>query len=515
MRNKNQAARQTRNFFRATGGKFRGGRLTPVGAMILRESESAILRQEINYELDPLAGRLITEVNADVVSVFVPAQAIDALKNPLDDYPGNDEVFRQKLLAGTPVFGLEAEGELSKRMGVNPRSIAGVKSVNECYRIAHNAAVNYLRRRKYVKATQLLASNTAVTPALLASTVLDRLNAVLDPEDRVNGAVDFSASIPVRGIGTVPSASWGAGLQVRETGGVTVTPTKDEGAHEGGTRIAEDPNNPGYPGIFAELTTGAITLADFYQAEKMDRLTRAMRKLVDDNPEYGEELANRWAHGLSVDIGAQPFVLYERTIKLNRSLRTAFDGASLDVQTTDLMGAQSFTVPVPATEFGGVVITFASIRPDEALASQPDPFGSEVWASRNFVADETAIDPVPVTVRDLYSDCLVGEENNVACYVGNNHLYKNYVAYGFNRHLNPSDVENKTAIWQYEIPMSVTPDSVIYPADITHYPFDDQAAEVCTYGFQMVANVKTPMVFGPLPVEELAVIETADIFEDA
>lgn len=515
MRNKYQMANKKRQEYRSTGGRFKGGKLAPVAAMVFRESESGVVTQNITYELDPVAGRMITEVSADVVSVYVPALAIDALKNPADDYPGNAEVFRQKLLSGSVVFDLEDEGEISKRCGIVPRSIGGAKKVNESVRIAHNAAVNYLRQRKYVKATQLLASNTAMTPALLANTVLDRLNAVLDPEDRVNGAIDFSASIPVKGLGIEAGATTSA-RTVRESDGSTESYTAAvSNHHSNSSNVLHADTASGYPAIFAELTTGAISLSDFYQSEKMDRLTREMRKMVDQNPQYGEELVNRFAHGLDVEIGNQPFVVYQKTAILGRNVRTAMDGASLDLQQTDMVARHSFTVPVPPTEFGGVLITFASIRPDETLASQPHPIASDTWQARNYVADEMAIDPVPVTVRDLYADCATGDENTITCYVGNNHLLKRYVNYGFNRHLNPLDVEDKTALWQLEVPMSVTPDSVIYPETLSHYPFNDQTAEVCTYTAELVANVNTPIIFGPAPVEELAEIETADIFEDA
>lgn len=512
MQNEYMKPRGTRREYLAPAARFRGGKLVPVAAHILRESESGILNQRIFYELDPVAGRLITEVSADVVCVYVPALAIDALKNPTDDYPGNAEVFRQKLLSGTPVFGLEAEGEISQRCGINPRSIDGTKSVNECIRIAHNAAVNFLRTRKYVNATKLDANNTAITPALVAKTVLDRLNAVLDPEDRINGRVSLAGQIPVRGLFARTGSTSSGAAPINDDGTL--------GANDAGTmhelRAKIVTANSEVEDIFADLSGAAdVSLADFYTAERMDRLTRKMRELVDRFPEHGEELVARFAHGLSIDPGKQPFVLYERTAVFGKSNRTAMDGASLDVSQTDMMASHSFTVPIPANEFGGVVMTFASVRPDEALASQPHPIASDVWAARNYVADEMAIDPVPVTVRDLYSDCATGDENTITCYVGNNHLQKTYVHYGFTRNLNPLDVEDKTAIWQLEVPMSVTPDSVIYPATLSHYPFNDQNAEVCTYAMESTLTVRTPVIFGPAPVEELAAIETENVFEDA
>ncbi|WP_282127561.1 hypothetical protein [Roseobacter litoralis] len=511
MRNKYMNPSDNRSEFISTGGRFRGGKLSPVGFQIYRESEGAMLNASVNYELDPVAGRMITEVNADMIAVYVPAPAIDALKNPEDDYPGNAEVFRQKLMSGNPVFDLEPEGEISQRCGVQPRSINGTKMVNESVRLAHNCAVNFLRRRKYVKAAQLDKDNMAVTPAILKSTVLDRLNAVLDPEDRVNGAIDFSANLPIRSKG-LDLGQGGRRVPAVQLSSSTPYPTKDANDYYklGAGEI------PGLPnvGIFAELSVGSITLKDFYEAENMHRLVLEMRAMVDKHPEYGEELVARFAAGLSVEVGNQPFIVYNESGVLGRNIRSGMDGPNLDTMQTDMTYRHEFMRPIPATEFGGVVIIFASIRPDEALASQPHPIASDVWSARNYVADEMAIDPVPVTVRDLYADCDQADENTVVCYNGNNHLMKSYVNYGFSRNTNPLDIENKTAIWQLEVPMSVTPESVIYPEELSHYPFEFQEGEVCTYRSEFGSNVRTPIVFGPAPVEELAAIETTNVFED-
>ena len=503
---------------RTLAGRFKGGKLAPVMAVPFRESESGTVTQSVIFELDPVAGRMITEVTAENVSVYVPAPAIDALKNPTDDYPGNAEVFRQKLLSGNPVFDLEAEGELTKRMGVVPRSVGGVKMVNEAARIAHNCAVNFLRRRKYVLATQLLANSTAMTPAIIGKTVLDRLNGVLDPEDRIDGAVDLSADIPISGIVVNNTAARGAPVaNTLDSSGNAPQGTDWVDPHSSGRMYVEmdSAQTPDRPKIFADFQNGSIRLKDFYTAEKMDELTRMMRDLVDKNPQYGEELVSRFAHGLSVEIGNQPFVVYQKEHDFSMGIKSATDGANLDKEQSNLLTSHEFTVPIPATEFGGILITFAVVKPDEALASQPHPILSQEWGAINYVADELAIDPVPVTIRELYADCAQADEETIALYVGNNHLKKTYVNYGFNRHLDINDVAEKTALWQLEVPMSVTPETVIYPETLSHYPFVDQTAEVCTYTVSSNARINTPTIFGPTPVEELAQIETDDIFEDA
>lgn len=507
----------TRRESRTLTGRFRGGKLAPVMAVALRESESCMLSQSVTFELDPIAGRMITPITAELISVFVPLQAIDAISDPASATAGNTEVLRDKLLSGTPLFGLETENELTKRMGIVPRSIGGVRKVNVAARYAHNAAVNYLRQRKYVNAVQIPKTNTLVTPALIGQTVLERLNAVLDPEDRVNGLVNLSIpnmQLPVTGMARNGAAAASGGAFINATATAFAI-----GSGANNVSISTDAATL-QPTLFAQLngtTAGSVSLTDFYDAELMDRLTREMRTIVDQNPEYGGEIVQRWAHGLSVDMGKTPFVVHQSSVIFGQSMAMATDTAGVngDVMRSDMMAKISFTVPVPATELGGIIVTFACLKPDEAIASQPHPILSDVWGAQNFVAAEMERDPVPVTMREINSEVPLASENTVAFYTGHNELKRAYVNYGFNRHIDLATVAAKTAIWQLEVPMSVTPESVLYPATLAHYPFADQNAEVCTYTVSSVQTTSTPMIFGPTPVEELAEIETSNVFGDA
>lgn len=523
-----QTPRGVRRESRTEVGRFRGGKLAPVMAVAVRPSEGGMLSQSVTLELDPIAGRMITPITGELISVFVPVQAIDEIKDPAAAYAGMTEVIREKLLSGNPLFGLETEGELSKRMGVVPRSISGVKKVSEAARLAHNAAVNHLRRRKYIKAVQLLHSNTALTPALLSQTILERMNAVLDPDDRINGQVQLeipSMTLPVQNLGFENSVT-NAMLEtqiLRESDG---TAASQSGLYRaantsGGQRTmmkTKDVGGAPYPDVFVQLngaSAGNVSLTEFYRAEDMDRLTRTMEQIVTENPEHGEEMVLRWAHGLSVDMGKVPIVIHEQKRIFGRNIVGATDSAGIaaEVMRSDMMLQMSFSVPVPKTELGGVIVTFACIKPDETIASQPHPILSDVWGLDNFVADEMAYDPVPVTFRDLDANCAAGQESTVAFYTGLNSLKALYVQYGLNRQLDPNTVANKTAVWQLEVPLSVTPSSVLYPETLAHYPFADQLAEVCTYVVSSTAVLPTPMIVGPTPVETLDVINSADIFE--
>lgn len=503
-----QTTRNVRRESRTLVGRFRAGKLAPVMAVAVKGNEGGMLSQHITLELDPIAGRMLTPIYGEVISVFVPVQAIDAIKNPEADYAGLTEVIREKLLSGNPLFGLENEGEVSKRCGVNPRSIGGVKRVNEMVRLGHNAAVNYLRQRTYVYAELITnIAQDSVTRALLSTTVLARLNGVLDPDDGINGSVQLdipSMNLPVHSADIIHHATYTSNKQVPAGGTTGVA----------GAAGNWDWNDK----IWAELNgaaAGNVSLSDFYNAEKMDRLTRTMRTIVDENPEYGEEMVLRWAHGLSVDAGRTPFVIYENRDAFGRTIVPAMDTAGVedDVKRSDMARTITFSVPIPRTELGGVIYTFACVKPDEAIISQPHPILSDVWGADNFVADELALDPVPVTIRELDSDCTAGEEATVAMYTGLNALKQNYVAYGLARQLDPETVESKTVVWQLELPMSVTPASILYPTDLEQYPFADQLAEVCTYSIASNVVMQTPMIFGPTPVEELAIIGDEDLFD--
>jgi hypothetical protein len=513
--------KRVRRQFKQNVGRMRGGKLVPVMFHAIRESEGGVLSQTFNLELDPIPGRLTSEMILEFYDIFVPLQAIDAILDPAAAYAGMTEVVREKLLSATPIFDVEAEGPISKKAKVNPRSVAGTKVVNKAVRLAYNAAVNMLRQRAYFRATLVAHTNTAILPAIYAQTVLDKINGVLDPDDRINGAVNLelpAMNLPVKGIGS-DDATTTTVTSIRETGGTTVA--SGPGYVSSDLRAKATGVN-GWPDITA-LFSGAgatMSLDEFYNAQRIDEFTRRMDDMMRNNPQYGGEMVLRWAHGLSIDAGRVPFIVAERRIPINRTIQGAMDSAGVnnDVMRTDGTVAFNVSIPIPRTELGGMIVTLVALKPDEKLASQPEPFLSEPWTHQNYVADTLALDPVPVTVRDLYSDCTVGTETNVVAYTGLNALKEMYVDYGFARDIDLADVDAKTAIWQIEVPLSVNPDNVNYPDYIDHGVFafggtEGAPEDVATFRIDSVQNTPTPMIVGPTPVEDIG-LDNAALFEE-
>lgn len=495
----NMMKKSVRRESRNVAGRLRGGKLGPALAVPFLGGEGGMVSQTMTAELDTVAGRLITPVTGELTVVFVPAQAIDYLKDPDAEYAGLTEVVRKKLLTGNPLFVLENETEISKRLGVKPRSISGVKKVNEAARLAYICAVNFLRKKKYTYATELLHSSTAMAPALISQNILQRMNAALDPDERVNGSVELelSGQATLRRVG----ASWaGEGVYAAADNSIV-------GQSSARAIIAD----------LDSIAGGNVSLVDFYNAEKQDQLIRHIRDMIDANPLDGEEQVLRWSQGLTLETSRHPFIVHQSDAYFSNNYAPATDGPSMvsDVATSKMTINMSFNAMIPVTELGGVLITLFAVKPDETIANQPHPILSDVWGAINHVADQFKLDPVPVTMRELDSNVPIGSEATRAFYTGHNQLKQYYVNYGFNDQIDQSTVENRTAIWQLAIPASVTPDNINYPESLSHYPFQDQWAEVCIYSLQSQAVINTPLYFGPSPVEEVAIVTDENIFDGA
>lgn len=509
----NMSPMSSRSVYKSPSGRFRGGKNAPLCATAVLGREGGVITESVILELDPVAGQVRSPITAKLWAIMVPVQAIDALKNPTDPYPGVTEVIREKLMTGNPLFGLETETEISKRLAVNPAPVAGVKKVNEMTRLAYIAANNFLRKRKYVYAVEALANSTAILPAILSETVLDRLQGVLDPDPHINGQVSLSIptmNLPVAHNATATSEP--ISVKAMNQGGAQKDLFLVTTQIRTGTSTVADPDGALYA-IFDGAAQG-VSLVDFYNAEKQDKLTRAMRAMIDANPLDGDEQVARYVNGIKFEPGRHPFIIAEREQIFGMAVKSGTDGTSVlnDTMVSNMKVNLSYEAVIPPTELGGIIITMAAVLPDEYIPNQPDPILSQPWGIINTVADEFLLDPVPVRMRELDHTVAALSENTIAFYTGHNALKRNYTWFGFNRHVDPALLENRIVVWQYPIPASVTPENILYPADIDHYPFLDAAAEVCRYTHTCVARFTTPLVFGPTPVETVAALADGEVF---
>jgi len=512
-----------RREYQHSSDRFKIAKLAGIMAVPFGPNESGLLHQTANFELDPVAGHMRSDMFAKVSLLFIPFQCIRQCMLPDDPTAGITEVIRQIAMDRAPLLPTELEGEsdITKMMNIVPMSVSGAKRLSPVARIAYNAAVNYLRKSRYIYATEVAYSNGSLTPAIIEETVLDKFNAALNPDEHINGNVKLRLSktdAPLKGFtqwnnqnATVGDAKFTAAAT-----GITV-----QGSASGFTIKRKTGNPAGTElDVWADLSDVAaegISLVDLYNAERADKLVRSMAALYEKDPWNGEESILRWVLGLKTDTGQQPFVLYENRVRIADLRKNATDAVGLqdEVMMSYHLSQFDYKIPVPATELGGIVVTLAQVTPDETLQMQPHPILSRPWEVPNYAAESMLLDPELVVAREVQADiALQADETDPLFYTGRNELKRNYVRIGFSRGVDLETVDSKTVMYQYAIPAGVTPDNILYPANFSQYPFLDQNADVVEFGIISRATINTPLFFGPSPVEKLDIIDDEDLFGD-
>jgi len=492
----------------AHNGGFDAVQLHPLGAVAFYPDEGGTTTTNLNVKLAPVNGYLRSKVKAQIVQVFVPYQGIEKVLLDTDDTAGVTEMTRRRLLNGEGA-GLEAHSEISEAMNVHGKNVGGAVKVSETLRAAYIAAVNHLRQRAYYDAELLPNTHNTIAPAILEANVLQRFNAVLDPERNIDGAINLAGELPIKGLGKKNGVFADGTQTVRNSEGGTDTfvSSQDVKPYDDEMLIVEeDPNNPGYPYIRANLEgAGEISLRDMMKSKIVDGMMRYYAKLVQDNPEHGEEMVARDLFGLAVDVADVPFVIHEETLDISAVNITPTDGPSINDVQGQLGFNRSFSSLVPRTELGGVAITMVAIKPLEALPDQPDPDFTRSWEVINRVHDQLNLDEVAITRRDLESNVADVDADAVTFWTGHNRLLMDYTSIGPNAN-QINAVENKSTMWRYAPPTSVTPENVSY-GTVDMYPFAYWDGAHAEYTFGQTAQISTPRPLGPNPVERLQIFE--------
>lgn len=507
-----QGQRRLRPWMVSHFGGMEAAKLHPLACCAFRPDEGGTVSTMLNVNLAPVSGYMRSNAYAHVQQVFVPYQAIEKLELAEQADAGVTEMTRRRLMAGEGI-GLEAENVISKAAYVHPKAIGGSKKVSKTVRLAYIAAVNHLRRVAYFNAALLPKTETAIQPALLTANILERFEGVLEPEKLVDGAINLTGELPVRGIALAAERYHpdGAARDVYETGGNATTyhgwnqHTASTGVNAGSGifTLGADPDNPGFPKVFADLSgAGEITLRDMMQSKKLDELVRSFAQMINDDPLHGEEKVARALYGLSVDYDDDCQVMYDHVYEIAPRHQRPTDGASINQISAHFELNDRFATVVPRSELGGQLITLVSVKPLETLDERPDPAQTEVWQVRNIIHEETELDEQLLPRRELESNIAAIDEDTPAFWVGYNSHLHHYSVQGPNVQ-QTSNIEMQSSMWTYPIPTSVTPENISYPGTINMYPFFNWNGSAAEYTIRQVAAISTSLARGPNPVERI------------
>lgn len=478
-------------------GGMEAAKMHPLAVCKFAPDEGGTVQSRIDLQLAPVNGYMRSKAYAEVIQVFVPYQAIEKLDLGTAD-AGVTEMTRRRLEAGT-VVGLEAEGVISKAAFVHGKNVGGTQTVSKAVRLAYLAACNHLRKMAYYDAAIVDNTETAILPALLTANILDRFDGVLDPERLVDGAINLTGELPVGGITREGGGSFVSDNATIEanSGSVFV----ERGGTGNGVRFAIQPDGTSL--IKAHMSgTGEISLRDMMESKVLDEMIREFARMVKADPLHGEETVARAIIGLSVDYDDDCQVMYRKVHELSPQHHRPTDGPSLN----DIQGhfnlSSEFATLVPRSELGGQLVTIVSVKPMETLEKQPDPHQTESWALVNRIQDEMQLDEQLLTRGELESSVATIDADTPIFWVGHNKLKHGYAAQGPNVQ-QTNLTEQKSSMWLYPVPTSVTPSNVLYPASIDMYPFANWNGSHVEYTFAQRANISTPLALGPSPVEKL------------
>jgi hypothetical protein len=479
----------------------RGGKIIPLAyAPMLREDRLANGRVTVQVDMAETAETLMNAVNVNVMAYFVPFLAFERFEGSLDrlnrsymgqpDKEGGDVVPFFEALPYSPDF------EVYRALGVHAPT--GM-NLNSAVVEAYNAIVNHRRRARSTKLPerewnrQTLAEAFWVNPGM-AHIVPDFDQAMIDGEAPLTLNVP---KMPVEGIALKSNQLTNAykeTFNVKKTGGTAAeneTGWVDRNS-VGGTQImiSEDPDNPGFPGIFAELQAEGVTLslANIEMAKKTAAFARMRKQYSGLDDDYIIDLLMQAIRVPDAQM-AQPILLDRQRAVIGYTQRFATDSGNLDKHVTTGTTAVTLNMRTPPMNTGGVIMITAEVVPDQLFERQQDYFltTTDADALPDFIRDYA--DPEKVArVANTHADVHHSVPDGTFGYAPLNHEWKRDLARiggKYYRELGAGFVENRQKFWSQETVDPGLREDFYLVNDLDHSVFADTMAdpfEITTLG---------------------------------
>ena len=379
------------------------GRMVPIAAFpLLREDAVRSGRMRFSFEAMETAEILMNAINVDVKAYLVPTLAFERFNGSMDQlnlsYSGKPPMEGEAVVPyiETAAFGAHGANAVYKYLGLHGRPD---QLVNTAYLEAYNAIWNFRAKNRsedLYSLNQRTRLQSDLAPAFWSHDMFRHIVPDFD-QAAIDGAVKLdlvSARIPVSGLGVRTDAlQTGTGNDARtyrDSAGNLVSadaankwtrfgtqatnpPTTDQSLNSM-IAVKMDPDNPGFPEIFAELADAgvSISLSNFELAKK----TQAFAKLRQQYNAHDDWIINLLMDGITIPDQAlkQPMLLGEKRTIFGMSKRYASDSGNLTESVVNGATFLDMSVQCPRIGVGGVVMIVAEITPDQLFERQADPF---------------------------------------------------------------------------------------------------------------------------------------------
>lgn len=385
------------------------GRMVPLAvAPILREDSVRRGQLTVDFEMQETEEILMNSVHAKVKAYFVPYLAFERF-NSMDEL--NRSYKNVPLREGEqPVPFFEtipktAEGTdpILESLGLHAKE---GDDINTAYYEAYNIIWNFLATNRSLSIEHRERLDKTLAPAFwnhqrYKHIVPDFDQALNEGEVALNIA---NAKIPIKGIGAGNQIYGQNNQNVYETGETAVKQYASSSYISGQnasffTYLEEDPDNPGFPGVFAEMQQNGITvsLANIEAAKKTAAFAKLREKYNGHDDEYIIDLL---MSGLSVPEQhyKQPMLLASQETIFGVSKRYASDAANLTESVVNGQTSVQMNIRLPRVPMGGLIMIVAECLPDQLFERQQDPLLSISTVDDLPQADRDHMDPEKVDV---------------------------------------------------------------------------------------------------------------------
>lgn len=393
--------RQTRKFPLRAVTTLKPGRFMPVATFnVLREDSVqgvipfAVEMRE-TYEL------LLNAVNLRVSAFFMPHVAFPRFeKNPTffqKSYQGVIPMAGKPLIPfiATHAYGTAGANAVYKALGMFEPAAT---QVNTGYLETYNSVWNFVaaNRSKDIDLRGELDADLA--PAFWGPNNMSEIVPDFD-DGLIAGEVPLTVvagRFPVKGIGLTGAPGAATTQNIRQSGPGEVQHTVT-GWNTGTTQLTVAQGSTNFPDIYSEMEENGIvvSLANLEQARKLVGWARLRERYEGHSDEW---IIDTLMQGFRIEDQEfmQPIRLDETIVKFRQGLRFASNAPDLNEKATNGVATGSVRVHLPPNPYGGVIMLFAEVVPEQLYERQPDPYftASSVDDLPNYYLDVN--NPMPV-----------------------------------------------------------------------------------------------------------------------
>ncbi|UYD39165.1 MAG: major capsid protein [Wigfec virus K19_56] len=372
------------------------GKIVPTAAFGLLRGDSCSGRVEVAIEMAETYEVLFNPMHARVNAWFVPKVALDRFQR--------NKTYFERAAVGDPITNeggaptipfLEtheyAINPLYKHMGI-PELVG--RDVVTDYRESYNQIVRYAYMQRSKSLAERDLDDTTLATAIWGPNAFSSMVPNFDI-GMIAGATPLtvvSAQMPVSGI-HMPSPTYSNTGSMYETGGTGFS----SGWVQGSPLIERDPDNPTYPGVFAQLSQDGITvsLANIDQARKLVEWAKLREQFEGHRDPY---ILETLMSGLPIDeqTWMMPMLLDSKMVEFSQVKRMATDGANLSNGVANGLVVTDLGINVPQNPYGGVVMITVEAFPEQLYERQADPYFSTTDLNELPRYDRDVMNPMPV-----------------------------------------------------------------------------------------------------------------------